>query len=212
GRFALASGGLMVLLAIAALSFHPNFDLTSGSTSAPAESTVHSPQLRRRLPAGATEPTQVYVRSDHGAALESGQLAAYRTALGQVPGGGQVAPPVLSASKSVAYFQVTLAAAPESGAAISTVRGPLRTTAHQAAPPGTTAVVGGITAVYVDIQAAVNHDYLVVFPVAALLIMLILGLLLRSVVAPWYLIVSVGLGFTATLGSTVLVFQTFDGP
>jgi RND superfamily putative drug exporter len=40
--------------------------------------------------------------------------------------------------------------------------------------------------------------------------MLILGLLLRSVVAPWYLIVSVGLGFTATLGSTVLVFQRFD--
>jgi putative drug exporter of the RND superfamily len=50
-----------------------------------------------------------------------------------------------------------------------------------------------------------------VFPVAALLIMLILGLLLRSVVAPWYLIVSVGLGFTAILGSTVLVFQKFDG-
>ena len=40
---------------------------------------------------------------------------------------------------------------------------------------------------------------------------LILGLLLRSVVAPWFLIVSVGLGFTATLGSTVLVFQRFDG-
>jgi len=30
-------------------------------------------------------------------------------------------------------------------------------------------------------------------------------------IAPWYLIVSVGLGFTATLGSTVLVFQRFDG-
>ena len=56
-----------------------------------------------------------------------------------------------------------------------------------------------------------DHDYLVVFPVAAILIMLILGLLLRSVVAPWYLIASVGLGFTATLGATVLVFQHFDG-
>lgn len=128
-----------------------------------------------------------------------------------MPGVGQVAPPALSASKSVAYYQVALSSVPESGAAIGTVRGPLRTIAHEAAPPGTTALVGGTTAVYVDIQAAVNHDYLVVFPVAALLIMLILGLLLRSAVAPWYLIVSVGLGFTATLGSTVLVFQRLNG-
>ncbi|MCW2508040.1 MAG: hypothetical protein JWP68_1188, partial [Modestobacter sp.] len=95
--------------------------------------------------------------------------------------------------------------------ALATVDGPLRDAAHAAAPDGTTALVGGITAIFVDIQAAVNHDYLVVFPVAALLIMLILGLQLRSVVAPWYLMVSVGLGFTATLGATVLIFQQFAG-
>jgi putative drug exporter of the RND superfamily len=91
------------------------------------------------------------------------------------------------------------------------VRGPLRDTAHHAAPAGTSALVGGITAVYVDIQKAVNHDYEVVFPIAAVVIMLILGLLLRSVVAPLYLMASVGLGFAATLGSTVLIFQNFDG-
>jgi RND superfamily putative drug exporter len=50
-----------------------------------------------------------------------------------------------------------------------------------------------------------------VFPVAAVVIMLILGLLLRSMVAPWYLMASVGLGFAATLGTTVLIFQQFDG-
>ena len=49
-----------------------------------------------------------------------------------------------------------------------------------------------------------NRDYTVVFPVAALLIMLILALLLRSLVAPLYLMASVGLGFGATLGATVL--------
>ena len=52
-----------------------------------------------------------------------------------------------------------------------------------------------------------NRDYSIVFPVAALVIMLILALLLRSLVAPWYLMASVGLGFGATLGATVLVFQ-----
>ena len=95
-----------------------------------SESTVYSQQLLRGLPAGATEPSQVYVPSDHGTPLPAGQLAAYRATLAKVHGVGQVSPPVLSTGKTVAYFQVTLAAAPESGAAISTVRGPLRATAH----------------------------------------------------------------------------------
>jgi len=41
-----------------------------------------------------------------------------------------------------------------------------------------------MTAVYVDIDAAMARDYSIVFPVAALLIMVILGLLLRSLMAP----------------------------
>ena len=83
--------------------------------------------------------------------------------------------------------------------------------AHATAPPGTYALVGGTTSVFADIQRAVNHDYAVVFPAAAVIILLILGLLLRSVVAPWYLMASVGLGFGATLGASVLVFQHLRG-
>ena len=83
--------------------------------------------------------------------------------------------------------------------------------AHAAAPPGTYALVGGTTSIFADIQRAVNHDYAVVFPAAAVIILLILALLLRSVVAPWYLMASVGLGFGATLGASVLVFQHLRG-
>ncbi len=36
-------------------------------------------------------------------------------------------------------------------------------------------------------------------------------MLLRSVVAPWYLMASVRLGFGATLGASVLVFQNLRG-
>lgn len=46
-----------------------------------------------------------------------------------------------------------------------------------------------------------------ILPVAAVLIAIILALLLRSVVAPLYLVVAVLLGFAATLGSAVYVFQ-----
>jgi RND superfamily putative drug exporter len=65
--------------------------------------------------------------------------------------------------------------------------------------------------VFADIERAVNHDYAVVFPTAAIIILLILGLLLGSVVAPWYLLASVVLGFGATLGASVLVFQVLGG-
>ena len=56
-------------------------------------------------------------------------------------------------------------------------------------------LVGGTTAVFADIQSAINHDYAVVFPVAALLIAAHPGrAALRSIVAPVYLVVVV-LGF-----------------
>ncbi|HWB37937.1 MAG TPA: MMPL family transporter, partial [Rugosimonospora sp.] len=211
GRYAGVAGGFLVVLALFALGFHSNFDLTGGSTAKASESTVWSQELLKSLPAGATEPSDVYLRSDSGAPLDQGQLAAYGNALSGVKGVGQVADPALSADRTVADFRVTLSDNPQSRAALETVRGPLRSTAHAAAPEGTTALVGGLTAVFVDIQAAVNHDYAVVFPVAAILIMVILGLLLRSLVAPWYLMISVGLGFAATLGATVLIFQHAKG-
>jgi RND superfamily putative drug exporter len=211
GRYAVASGGVLVLLSVAALGFSANFDLTGGSTSKASESTQYSQELLKGLPAGATEPTYVFLRSDDGSALTAGALADFGSSLADVSGVGTVGQPVVSQDGAVADYTVTLADSPESKAALRTVDGPLRDAAHAAAPSGTTALVGGITAIFVDIQHAVDHDYLVVFPVAAVLIMLILGLQLRSLVAPVYLMISVGLGFTATLGATVLIFQQLAG-
>ena len=48
----------------------------------------------------------------------------------------------------------------------------LRPAVHAAAPAGTSALTGGTTAVSADIQKAVNHDYAVVFPAAAVIILL----------------------------------------
>ena len=119
--------------------------------------------------------------------------------------------PKLSADHLTADYPVTLTYDPLSTAAVNVMKNSLMPGAHAAAPPGTYALVGGTTAVFADIQRAINHDYAVVFPVAAVIILLILMLLLRSVVAPWYLLVSVGLGFGATLGASVLVFQELRG-
>ena len=128
--------------------------------------------------------------------------------LGKAEGVGQVAPAQLSPDKQTASFSVVLDTDPTSDAALAAVKGPIRDAAHAAAPDGTEALVGGTTSVFVDFQKAMNRDYKVVFPVAAIVIMIILALLLRSLVAPWYLMASVGLGFGATLGAAVIVFQT----
>jgi putative drug exporter of the RND superfamily len=72
-------------------------------------------------------------------------------------------------------------------------------------------VVGGVSSVFADIRDANNRDLWVIFPVAGVLIAVILGLLLRSLVAPVYLMIAVGLGFMATLGATVLAFQGVGG-
>jgi RND superfamily putative drug exporter len=210
-RFAAVSGIVMIALAIAAFSFKPTFDLSSGSTDSTAESTVWQNQLLRGEPAGATQPTQVYLKSDNGAQLTAAELTSYRSKLAAVPGVGAVSAALPNPAGTVAAYEVTLTANPASSDAMNTLKGPLRTAAHGAAPAGTSALVGGITAVFVDIQAAVNHDYAVVFPVAAILITIILGLVLRALVAPLYLMASVGLGFGATLGATVLLFQNSGG-
>jgi putative drug exporter of the RND superfamily len=209
GVFAVASGAVLVALGVFAVGFNPTFDLSSGSTSDASESVVFTAELLEGMPAGATQPSDVLLHSP--GPLSEDQLTNYRAALTQVEGVGQVGQAQLSPDRTIANFQVTLANAPESDAALDTVAGPLRTVAHQAAPAGATAAVGGMTAVYVDFEDAMNHDYAIVFPVAAILIMLVLALLLRSLVAPWYLMASVFLGFAATLGATVLVFQQIQG-
>ena len=208
--FAGVTGLVLVALAIGALGFKPTFDLSSAGIPSNAESQVALTVLERGLPAGATDPTQVYLHAPSGT-LTAAQIAGYGTKLKTMDGVGAVAPANVSADRATAEYTVTLSSDPQSTTAVNTLKNGLRPQAHAAAPPGTYALVGGTTAVFADIQAAMNHDYAIVFPVAAVIILLILMLLLRSLVAPWYLMVAVGLGFGATLGATVLVFQTLAG-
>jgi RND superfamily putative drug exporter len=211
GRYALASGGVLALLALAALSFNPTFDLGTSSTSGAAESAVALKTLEKGFPAGATDPTVVLLRSTDGDPLAADVLTPYQEALGGIDGVAQALPGQLSEDGTVASFNIYLEGDPASDASIAAVKGPVRTQAHTAAPEGTEALVGGTTSVFVDFQAAMNRDYSVVFPVAAIVIAIILALLLRSLVAPWYLMAGVGLGFAATLGATALIFQGLAG-
>jgi putative drug exporter of the RND superfamily len=99
---------------------------------------------------------------------------------------------------------------PSSGEALDAIE-PLRDAAHDAVPPGTGVLVGGTTSATADLRQATTRDLLVIFPVAGVLIALILALLLRSLVAPIYLMLAVMLGYAASLGATVFVFQGIGG-
>jgi putative drug exporter of the RND superfamily len=203
--FACASGLAMVALALGTLGFNATFDLASGSMPKTEESMVVQTEMQQAYAAGAAEPTSVLVTTTHGR-LDKTTLPAYVTKLNAVPGVADAQLTAVSKNGRTADITVTLRYGSATDKALSTV-GDVRDVAHADAPPGTTALVGGMSAIYADVNTAVDHDYRTVFPIAALLIMVILGLLLRSVVAPWYLMASVGLGFGATLGATVLIFQ-----
>ena len=98
-----------------------------------------------------------------------------------------------------------------SDAALDDVKG------RSAMPPtmplqdGTSAYVSGTPSIFVDLQDAMAQDYSIVFPIAAVLIMVILALLLRNLVALWYPMAAVELGFAAALGAMVIVFQQIMG-
>lgn len=197
----------MGALALGALGYKANFDLAGSSLPKNKESVVAQKDLEEGFPAGTTDPTFIYLTSTRDEKLSPEQTAAFGKRMADVPGVGEVADPRPSKDGTTASYSVVLADPPASDKALDTVKDRLRPAAHSDAPSGTKAYVGGTTAVYVDINKAVDRDYSVVFPVAALCIMVILGLLLRSLVAPWYLMVSVALGFGATLGATSLIFQ-----
>jgi putative drug exporter of the RND superfamily len=209
--FAGIAGLVLVLLAIGAFSYKATFDLSSAGIPSNAESQTALKTLERGLPPGATDPTIVLLHSSSGSALPAGDLTSYESKLARLPGVGAVAAPTVSADRATAAYDVTLSYNPVSTAAVNVLKNSVRPGAHAAAPTGTYALVGGTTAVFADIQRAIDHDYAVVFPTAAIIILIILGLMLRSAVAPWYLMASVGLGFAATLGASVLVFQVLGG-
>ncbi len=71
--------------------------------------------------------------------------------------------------------------------------------------------VGGEAPALYDISAISNSDLQRVVPIAILVIGLLLALVLRSLVAPLYLIASVGISFLAALGLSVLLFIKIGG-
>ncbi|HEU5161409.1 MAG TPA: MMPL family transporter [Streptosporangiaceae bacterium] len=207
GVVALVTGGLMIILAVGTLGFKADYDFNAGFPQN-TESARAGKEMQKGFPAGLLTPTEVYLRSTDGQPLSKDQIATFAAAARSAPGVGSVQPAQEpSQDPSIARVDLALEKNPVSNESISLVRGPLRDAVHEAAPPGTRALVGGNTAIFADINSANNRDLSVILPVAAVLIALILALLLRSLIAPLYLVAAVLLGFAATIGSAVYAYM-----
>jgi RND superfamily putative drug exporter len=154
--------------------------------------------LARHFPAGAGNPVQVIGRADAAPQLQA--------AVSATPGVTAVTRPAVR--DGYAYVEGTLTSAADSQAGFDTVDR-LRATVH--AIPGADAKVGGGSAVNLDIQRATRHDRNLVVPLVLLVVLIILGLLLRAIVAPLLLVATVVLSFGAALGVSALAFNhVFD--
>jgi RND superfamily putative drug exporter len=150
--------------------------------------------LNQHFPGGAGQPVQVF-----GSPSSGPQLAA---ALRSVNGLTDVTKPVSLAGH--AYLEATLTSAPDSQAAYDTIG---KARAATAAVPGADALVGGNTAVNLDVQQAAAHDRTLIIPIVLAVVFVILTLLLRALVAPIMLIATVVLSFAAALGVSALFFN-----
>jgi putative drug exporter of the RND superfamily len=199
----LGAVAVLVALAVAALGYHASYD--QQPYPAGSQSAAGYQELQRGYPAGALDPTVVVVTAPQALPTAT-QLASFAADLGQVPGVGRVSLGPTAARGRITELDVDLSVNPESSAAFRIVHG-LEAVAATRAPAGTTALVGGDSAAYYDVSHLIGHDMKVIFPLAGLAILLILLLTLQSLLAPIYLMASVVLGFGATLGASVLLFQ-----
>ena len=188
-----ATAVVLGVLALGTLSLKANGLTSAQSFRGHPDSVTGQQVVDQNFPAGAGQPVVVA-----GSPAAATQLS---SAFRAVPGIATVSPPVVRGSH--AYLYGTLTAAPDSPAAFTTVDR-VRTAVH--AVPGGNALVGGTTAVNLDIKRAATHDRNLIIPLILLVVFLILALLLRAIVAPVVLIATVVLSFFAALGVSALVF------
>ena len=137
--------------------------------------------------------------------------------LQQVHGSGSLAESALSQfiskdGKTVQYYAILRAGNTGSAAAEHAVPAVRAETQKVASDIGAAQnSLYSADSVAYDINQTTNKDLKRIIPVVLLVIAALLAILLRSLVAPWYLIATVGLGYLASLGLAMFVFVHIMG-
>lgn len=173
---------------------------TEGSYTRSQPAVEGAAVLAEHFDGGAGQPVVVIADAEHATAVRD----AFAATEGIDP--ATVTEPVVIGG--YAYLEGTLTSAPDSDEAYATVD---RARDAVSAVPEANALVGGSSAVTLDMERAAWRDSQVVIPLMLLAVFLILMVLLRAVVAPLVLIGTVVLSFGAALGISALVFRHVFG-
>lgn len=165
--------------------------------------------IAEHFPAGEGSPLQVVANADDAQAVATaldGTEGLQPVPAASAPGSPESSEGLVSGD--VVYFERTLASASDTESAYDTVeraRDAVRTV------DGADAQVGGISAISLDIREASAADNQLIIPLILLVVLIVLGVLLRSIMAPLILLGTVVLSFGAALGISAVVFQqVFD--
>ncbi len=193
----IGSTALLGVLILGLFSYKAGLSNDQAFRTAP-ESVVADQVIAAHFAAGASNPSDVIA----GAAQADAVLAATRSTPGVVSAS------VVERSGDLVRIEATLGAENDTQPAFDIVDA-LRARVH--AVPGAAAIVGGESAITLDVENAAVHDRIVVMPLILLVVLVVLGLLLRSVVAPVLLVVSVVVSFLAALGGSAFLFTHVFG-
>jgi RND superfamily putative drug exporter len=147
-------------------------------------------------------PSRLPVIESSSSTVPSAQYQAYRSSGQFVAANGLTIAFQTSFSAGNQQSTAALQAVPKVRAAL--------TSAAKASGAVASGVDGEAAGLY-DVSGASSRDLLHVFPIAILAIGLLLALVLRSLIAPLYLIVSVALSYVAALGVSTLIFIDIGG-
>src|SRR3984893_1479192 len=189
-----ATAVVLGAMALGLVGFKANGLTNAQSFRGHPDSVVGEQVLAQHFPAGAGQPVVVIGSESAAAPL----YAAFKA----TPGITGVTPPTTKAGHT--YLQGTLTAPPDSQAAYDTIDR-VRSAVH--AVPGADALVGGNTAINLEVQRAAAHDRNIIIPLILVVVFIVLALLLRAIVAPVMLIATVVLSFAAALGISALAFD-----
>lgn len=212
-KVAAASIAVLVVLSMGLLGYKQSFDFISGFRI-DTESAQGQSLVAEGFGSGMIAPSTLYITAE-GTAPDPDQWDDVAAEVAEQDSVARVgATPRISTDGRTAAFEVVLAHDPYGQTALDAIA-PLQeagaTAADNAGIAGATALVGGETAQAADTQRDLDRDTLWIIVVVLALVALILGLLLRSVLAPVYLVGTLALSFLATLGVTTFVTVTVMG-
>jgi len=186
------------VLALGMTDLHASGLTNSQSYRGHPSAVVGQDILAAHFPAGVGSPVVVIA--------DAHSVAPVRKALATTPGIAAVLPTITGGGK--VYLQGILSVPPDSQGAYRIVD-EVRSAVHGIA--GADAMVGGGTAIDLDVERAAAHDRSLIIPIVLLVVLLVLILLLRSLVAPLMLMATVVLSLLASLGFSAEVYTHLFG-